>query len=359
MDYRDSFYLFGADAKQIPIIPRHGAPTEDTEGAIGLLCMDVSAPGAPMYKCVEVTEDDKYIWVPFSGSGGSSLDDIKEMLPAIKSFDLVLEKDFVFNVGEEHRLGDDGLVFSAGDCFKIELYFNGEFVDSATEYLTSNGYMVFFGNIDEFPILGDVIMICPEMYVEYTGEYEVDEAGENLLPVEGYSIKVYKKALTMDKDFVDTLTNSVVPVIKSERENPIAIESLETGVYVLHGTFALSDDYFDEFEYNARLCHVYKEDYSMYIYYQDAAFCMTDIAIHNGTITERTQYHLDGMLNLEDVAPSIVEGSDYGHYPVSGDAVVDYINNKVFPCIYMESEDGKKLYTITVGADGNLKITDE
>lgn len=63
--YENSFYLFDGEAKQIPIIPMHGAPTEDTEGAVGLILMDVDAPGCPMYKCVEVTEEGKSVWEPF------------------------------------------------------------------------------------------------------------------------------------------------------------------------------------------------------------------------------------------------------------------------------------------------------
>ena len=63
--YENSFYLFDGGAKQIPIIPMHGAPTEDTEGAVGLILMDVDAPGCPMYKCVEVTEEGNSVWEPF------------------------------------------------------------------------------------------------------------------------------------------------------------------------------------------------------------------------------------------------------------------------------------------------------
>ena len=63
--YENSFYLFDGDAKQIPIIPMHGAPTEDTEGVVGLILMDVDAPGCPMYKCVEVTEEGNSVWEPF------------------------------------------------------------------------------------------------------------------------------------------------------------------------------------------------------------------------------------------------------------------------------------------------------
>ena len=360
MDYRDSFYLFGADAKQIPIIPRHGAPTEDTEGAIGLLCMDVSAPGAPMYKCVEVTEGGKYIWEPFAGSGGSSLDDIKEILPAIKSFDLVLEKDLVFYIGGECKVFEDDSELSAGDCFKIELYFNGEFVDSATEYLTSDGYTIFFGDQDEFPILGEAVMVCPYLYLEYQGDYPYDEVKEEMLPVEGYSIKVYKKAITMDKDFVATLTNSVVPVIKSESEDPIYIMSLKTGVYVLEGKFALDyNNFITDFEHHPRLCTVYNNEGSMEVYYQDAAFAMNGFCIADGELYSRDQILLENTLTTDDVCPIITDEEDtWDDCAVSGIAVKEYFNSKVFSHIYMESEDGKKLYTITVGADGNLKVTE-
>ena len=41
MNFVDSLKLFGVEAKQIPTIILHGAPSESTEGAVGVLGMDV------------------------------------------------------------------------------------------------------------------------------------------------------------------------------------------------------------------------------------------------------------------------------------------------------------------------------
>lgn len=59
MNYVESFDLFGVQAAQIPSITRSGAPTIETEAAVGCLYMDTDTGN--LYKCVLVT-DNAYTW---------------------------------------------------------------------------------------------------------------------------------------------------------------------------------------------------------------------------------------------------------------------------------------------------------
>jgi len=61
MNYIEHFNLLGKEAKQIPCIILHGAPTTATEGAVGMLGMDVDSEGHEIYKCVKV-EEGVYTW---------------------------------------------------------------------------------------------------------------------------------------------------------------------------------------------------------------------------------------------------------------------------------------------------------
>lgn len=61
MNYVESFNLLGVEAKQIPCEKFHGAPTSSTEGAVGLLGIDVDSENHDLYKCVAI-ENGNYIW---------------------------------------------------------------------------------------------------------------------------------------------------------------------------------------------------------------------------------------------------------------------------------------------------------
>lgn len=69
MNYVKSFDLFGVPAKQIPSITESGAPTTETEGAVGCLYMDTDTGN--LYKCTAVV-DGEYTWVE-AGNGSSSV----------------------------------------------------------------------------------------------------------------------------------------------------------------------------------------------------------------------------------------------------------------------------------------------
>ena len=54
MHYVKQFHINGVDTKQIACIELHGAPNAATEGAVGVLGMDVTSPTHEVYRCVAV-----------------------------------------------------------------------------------------------------------------------------------------------------------------------------------------------------------------------------------------------------------------------------------------------------------------
>ena len=66
MNYVDSFNLFGVEARQIPCIELNGVPTEETEGAVGLLGIDIASENKEIYKCTDVV-NGLFIWKKFEG----------------------------------------------------------------------------------------------------------------------------------------------------------------------------------------------------------------------------------------------------------------------------------------------------
>lgn len=61
MNFVKTFNLLGIEAKQTSCIELHGAPTTATEGAVGLLGMDIDSESHDLYKCVAV-ENGEYTW---------------------------------------------------------------------------------------------------------------------------------------------------------------------------------------------------------------------------------------------------------------------------------------------------------
>lgn len=59
MNYVEKMNLFGVEAMQIPCLKGTGAPTVNTEGAVGCLYMDTAT--GELYKCT-ATDDTGYIW---------------------------------------------------------------------------------------------------------------------------------------------------------------------------------------------------------------------------------------------------------------------------------------------------------
>lgn len=71
MEHIESFNLFGAEVRQIPCILIKGAPTIETEGAVGDFCMDTDT--GTVYKCTAAA-DGAYTWEEFSGGSASTPD---------------------------------------------------------------------------------------------------------------------------------------------------------------------------------------------------------------------------------------------------------------------------------------------
>ena len=68
MNYVKSFNLLGTEVHQLPCIELNGVPTESTEGAVGLLGMDITSESKDIYKCVSA-ENGMYVWELLSNKG--------------------------------------------------------------------------------------------------------------------------------------------------------------------------------------------------------------------------------------------------------------------------------------------------
>ena len=73
MNYVDSLNLFGVEARQTSCIKINGVPTETTEGAVGVLAIDVDSENKDVYKCVAVNEDGTYDWDIISSGNGDGV----------------------------------------------------------------------------------------------------------------------------------------------------------------------------------------------------------------------------------------------------------------------------------------------
>lgn len=73
MNYVDSLNLFGVEARQINCIKINGAPTATTEGAVGVLAMDIDSKTKGIYKCTAVNEDGTYTWEILSSGNGNNI----------------------------------------------------------------------------------------------------------------------------------------------------------------------------------------------------------------------------------------------------------------------------------------------
>lgn len=79
MKYVKCLNINGVDAKQVACIELHGAPNAATEGAVGVLGIDVDSPTHDIYKCVAVN-GAIYTWKPCaSGSGGVGVTPVFEV----------------------------------------------------------------------------------------------------------------------------------------------------------------------------------------------------------------------------------------------------------------------------------------
>lgn len=64
MNYVKNFVFYGSSAKEIPCITGNGIPTGATEGAVGLLYMDIDT--GEVYKCIAVSNNTN-TWVGIGG----------------------------------------------------------------------------------------------------------------------------------------------------------------------------------------------------------------------------------------------------------------------------------------------------
>lgn len=61
MNFVESLNLLGTEAKQISCLILHGEPTSSTEGAVGMIGIDVDSESHDLYKCISAN-DNTYVW---------------------------------------------------------------------------------------------------------------------------------------------------------------------------------------------------------------------------------------------------------------------------------------------------------
>lgn len=71
MHYVKHFNINGVDTKQVACIELRGKPNAATEGAIGVLAIDITSPTHDIYKCV-AANGSIYTWEIFSSGSGDS-----------------------------------------------------------------------------------------------------------------------------------------------------------------------------------------------------------------------------------------------------------------------------------------------
>lgn len=121
MNYVKLFNINGVDTKQVACIELQGAPNAATEGAVGVLGMDVTSPTHEVYRCVAV-EGSVYKWellsagmsiisATITGQGGESKTFPYDKLRIPKNYlikpgDLILDKEgYLYQIAS---LGADG-----------------------------------------------------------------------------------------------------------------------------------------------------------------------------------------------------------------------------------------------------------
>lgn len=72
MRYVKQLDINGVEARQVACIELHGKPNAATEGAVGVLGMDVDSPKHEMYRCTSVN-GSIYIWEALASDGGKAV----------------------------------------------------------------------------------------------------------------------------------------------------------------------------------------------------------------------------------------------------------------------------------------------
>lgn len=110
MRYVKHFDINGVNARQVACIELHGAPNAATEGAVGVLGIDVDSPAHQMYKCVAV-KGSIYTWEACEGNSSGGSGDIQTLDEMLQGFerDPGSVKKYVDSVaGSGGGTGEDG-----------------------------------------------------------------------------------------------------------------------------------------------------------------------------------------------------------------------------------------------------------
>lgn len=141
MNYINSIKFLDVEAKQIPCEILHEAPTTSTEGAVGMLGMNVDSESHDLYKCVEVN-DGEYVW-ELVDSGSSD----EETLKMIERLNYYGDKDIV-PTESEYIVGVNGLL-SVVDNVSVDTF--------VVPYTLSDGSLV--NAIEDLRVIANTLII--------------------------------------------------------------------------------------------------------------------------------------------------------------------------------------------------------
>lgn len=131
MRYVKKFNINGVETKQVACIELHGAPNAATEGAVGVLGIDVDSPTYDLYKCVAVN-GGVYTWkehgnTPSVGVASASiqenfLDTYKTLVTRKTAFVLILSSAVGAVSYERYRVNQVGVLASPGATVRFVIW---------------------------------------------------------------------------------------------------------------------------------------------------------------------------------------------------------------------------------------------
>lgn len=149
MNFVDSLKIFGVEARQKPSITGSGAPTTETEGAVGEFYMDTDT--GDVYKCTAVT-DGAYIWK------NTNIDFVDKCCPSFAESGSVVTCDpvegYPLNVVSHIEPVQSGSGDSSPENVRpitgweqVTVWRNGRNLINPSEYLKSSGNTTLDGDV--------------------------------------------------------------------------------------------------------------------------------------------------------------------------------------------------------------------
>lgn len=183
-----SFNIFGTEAIQITCITLHGYPDENTQGAIGIIGMDVDSQNKDLYKCVGIDENG-YIWVKIDIP--IKVSDLENDSGYVKNTDYATKT--VGGVVKAPNSTVPGIVVSSGGT--IQLY---RADDSQIEAKTSFSVPITPSNVDYAIVKGTHQDMSNDYDVTTLKTISSVKNNEGQLPASYDAVKGYIDALKTD-----------------------------------------------------------------------------------------------------------------------------------------------------------------